>query len=154
MKEALLTFVIVGGGPTGVECAGAISELINVVIRKDYPKLDFKSVRIVLAEMMDNLLPGMASKMGEIAQRTLRDKKHVEVFLEKTVASYDGQTVTFKNAEPVSCRTLIWAAGIQAAKLVDNLDVKKGSSGRLIVQPTLQLPAYSQVFALGDAAIL
>jgi len=151
IRRMLLTFVIVGGGPTGVECSGAISELIHLVLRKDYPGLNDQTVRIILVEMMDKLLPAMPASLSEATRRILQDKKNVEVHLNKVVAEYDGDTVTFRDGEKIPAQTLIWAAGIKAASLYDSLDVKKGRAGTILVQPTLQIPGHAEVFAIGDA---
>ncbi len=151
IRKRLLTFIIAGGGPTGVECAGAISELINLVLRKDYPGLNDQTVRVILVEMTDKLLSAMPAKLSEATRRILQDKKHVEVLLHKALADYDGETATFRDGEIIAARTLIWAAGIKPAALFDSMDVKKERGGTILVQPTLQIPGYAEVFAIGDA---
>jgi NADH dehydrogenase len=150
---ALLTFVIVGGGPTGVEMAGSLEELIRLVLTKDFPHQDLSQARILLLEASDRLLPGIPDELAEHTLEVLR-KKRVEVRLNTQVTGYDGQQVTLKEGEPIPARTLIWAAGIQAAPLLATLGVELGRGGRVKVQPTLQVPGHPEVFVIGDAAYL
>ncbi|HJW91543.1 MAG TPA: NAD(P)/FAD-dependent oxidoreductase [Anaerolineales bacterium] len=151
--EALLTFGVVGGGPTGVECAGALAELIRLVLKKDYPELDVRDVRVIVVEMLDKLLVGFPDELSQAALQALR-RKHVEVRLNTAVADYDGKTVRLKNGDTIPARTLIWAAGVRARDLIKRLSVKKGRGGRVVVEPTLQLADYPEVFVIGDAAYL
>src|SRR5256714_5599113 len=95
-RRALLTFIVVGGGPTGVEMAGALSELIRLVLVKDYPRLNVKDVRVLLLEATDRLLGPMPARLREAAAETLWRKKHVEVRFGATVADYDGERVVLK----------------------------------------------------------
>jgi NADH:ubiquinone reductase (H+-translocating) len=149
--RALRTFVIVGGGPTGVECSGSISELIRLVLVKDFPDLDVGEVRVILLEMTDQLLPGFPTELSEKAVETL-ERKRVEVLLNETVTGYDGDTITLKTGETIRSYTLIWAAGIRAEQLVDSIDVRKGKQERVIVEDSLQIPGHPEVFVIGDAA--
>jgi NADH:ubiquinone reductase (H+-translocating) len=149
--RALRTFVIVGGGPTGVECSGSISELIRLVLVKDFPDLDVGEVRVILLEMTDQLLPGFPTVLSEKAVETL-ERKRVEVLLNETVTGYDGDTITLKSGETIRSYTLIWAAGIRAEQLVDSIDVRKGKQERVIVEDSLQIPGHPEVFVIGDAA--
>jgi NADH:ubiquinone reductase (H+-translocating) len=151
--QALRTFVIVGGGPTGVECAGAISELIRLVLTKDFPELDEGDVRVILLEMLDQILPGFPEGLSASALETLQ-RKQVEVRLGETVAEYDGSKVTLKSGEVIGTNTLIWAAGVRAAKISDQLGVKQARQSRVVVEPTLQLEGHPEVFVIGDAAYL
>lgn len=151
--QALRTFVVVGGGPTGVECSGAISELIRLVLTKDFPELDEGSTRVILLEMQSQILPGFPSELSESALKTLERKK-VEVLLGETVAEYDGSKVTLKSGEVIHANTLIWAAGVKAAGIVDKLGAEQARQGRVVVEPTLQLPGHPEVFVVGDAAYM
>ncbi len=150
-RRALLTFVIVGGGPTGVEMAGALSELIRLVLVKDYPRLNIKDVRVLLLEAADRLLGAMPPRLSAAAERTLW-RKHVEVRFGATVQDYDGERVALKGGEVIPARTLIWAAGAQAVSLVARLGLPTARQGRVVVEPTLQLPEHPEVFVIGDAA--
>ncbi len=150
-RRALLTFVIVGGGPTGVEMAGALSELIRLVLVKDYPRLNIKDVRVLLLEAADRLLGAMPPRLSAAAERTLW-RKHVEVRFGATVQDYDGDRVALKGGEVIPARTLIWAAGAQAVSLVARLGLPTARQGRVVVEPTLQLPEHPEVFVIGDAA--
>lgn len=152
-RQAQLTFVLVGGGPTGVECAGAIAELTRIVLAKDYPTINIKDVRVVLLEASDHLLTGIPLRLSEAAAETLWSK-HVEVHFGNAVIDFDGQQIFLKSGERLPCQTLIWAAGVRAAGLADKLPVEKGRQGRIKVTPSLQLPQYPQVFVIGDAAYL
>ena len=150
-RRSMLTFVVVGGGPTGVESAGALSELVYKVLVKDYPTLNFKDVRITLLEAGSGLLPALPPDLQEVAAATLWSKK-VEVRFGAAVTSYDGEKVTLKGGEIIPGRTLIWAAGVRASGLIDQLGVRQGSLARAVVTPTLQLAGHPEVFVIGDAA--
>ena len=152
-RRAMLTFVIVGGGPTGVECAGAISELIRLVLRRDYPRLNFDDVQVILLEMMDKVLAMLPEELGQATVEALR-KKHVEVRLQASVASYDGQEVCLKDGSTIPTNTLIWSAGVRASTLLDTLDLEQDRAGRVMVGSTLQVPGRPEVFVIGDAAHL
>src|SRR5438093_11019852 len=115
-RRALLTFIVVGGGPTGVEMAGALSELIRLVLVKDYPRLNIKDVRILLLEATDKLLAAMPERLREAAGKTLW-RKYVEVRFGATVADYDGQRIRLKSGAIIPAQTMIWAAGVRASPL-------------------------------------
>lgn len=150
-RRARLTFVVVGGGPTGVEMAGALSELIRLVLVKDYPRLNLKDVRVLLLEATDRLLATMPERLREAAAATLW-RKHVEVRFGATVAAFDGARVELKSGEVIPAHTLIWAAGAQASRLATQLGLPTARQGRVAVEPTLQVPGHPEVYVLGDAA--
>jgi NADH dehydrogenase len=152
-RRALLTFVVVGGGPTGVESSGAFEELIRLVLRRDYPGLNMDNVRVVLLEAADNLLAGFPPKLQRNALKVLA-AKHVEVKLGAKVDGYDGEKVTLSNGSSIASRTLLWSAGVRVAGLIDTLGVKQARLGRVVVTPELQLPEYPEVYVIGDAAYL
>jgi len=152
-RKTLLTFVVAGGGPTGVESAGAISELARMVLSKDYPALNLEDVRILLIEASESLLPAMPPDLSAFTLEVLKRKK-VEVRLGTAVESFDGRQVVLKDGQTLPTQTLIWAAGVQAHPLIASLGQPTGSSGRARVLPTLQLPDYPEVFIIGDAAYL
>lgn len=145
-RRAKLTFIVVGGGPTGVEMAGALSELIRLVLVKDYPRLNIKDVRILLLEATDKILAALPERLREAAVKTLW-RKWIEVRFNAVVAGYDGELVRLKSGEVIPARTVIWAAGVKARPLAGHKD-------RFRVEPTLQLPEHGEVYIIGDAAYL
>ncbi|MGH9259630.1 MAG: NAD(P)/FAD-dependent oxidoreductase [Acidimicrobiales bacterium] len=152
-RRALLTLVVVGGGPTGVEMAGALSELIRLVLVKDYPRLNLKDVRILLLEATDRLLGSMPESLREAAADKLW-RKHVEVRFGAAVEEYDGRQVRLKGGEVVPAETLIWAAGAKATDLGARAALRTARQARIVVEPTLQLPGHPEVYVIGDAAYL
>jgi NADH:ubiquinone reductase (H+-translocating) len=152
-RQALLTFVAVGGGPTGVETAGALSELIQLVLRRDYPRLDFRSVRVLLLEAADSLLAGLPPNLQKSAARAL-SAKHVEVRLGSLVKDYDGEVITLNDGTRIQSKTVLWSAGVQAASLISGLELEQAHLGRARILPTLQLPQHPNVYVIGDAAYL
>jgi len=150
-RRARLTFVVVGGGPTGVEMAGALSELIRLVLVKDYPRLNIKDVRILLLEATDTLLAAMPERLREAAGRTLW-RKWIEVRFSASVADFDGERVRLKSGEIIPAQTVIWAAGVKAAPLNATLGLTVGRQGRIPVEPTLQVPGHPEVYLIGDAS--
>jgi NADH dehydrogenase len=151
--RALLTFVIVGGGPTGVETAGALSELIHLVLRKDYPNLDLALVRVILLEASDHLMGNYPRDLQAATLRQLR-RKRVEIRLNAALSDYDGRQVKLADGTLIPTRTLIWTAGVRAAGLIHRLDVPRAQAGRVPVEPDLQLPGQPRVYVIGDAAYL
>src|SRR6059036_1199351 len=152
-RRALLTFVVVGGRPTGVEMAGALSELIRLVLVKDYPRLNIKDVRILLLEATDKLLAAMPERLREAAVKTLW-RKWIDVRFGAQVADYDGKQIRLKSGEIIPAQTVIWAAGVRASPLNATLGVAPGRQGRIPVEPTLQVPGHAEVFIIVDAAYL
>jgi len=152
-RRELLTFIVVGGGPTGVEMAGALSELIRLVLVKDYPRLNIKDVRILLLEATDKLLAAMPERLREAAVKTLW-RKWIDVRFGAQVADYDGKQIRLKSGEIIPAQTVIWAAGVRASPLNATLGVAPGRQGRIPVEPTLQVPGHAEVFIIGDAAYL
>ena len=151
-RRAMLTFVIVGGGPTGIESAGSISELIRLVLRKDYPTLDFDDVCVILLERDHRLLLAMPEELGQATLEALRRKHVVDVRLNTAVESYDVHVVRLGDGGQIRAETLIWAAGVRAVSVLDTLGVEQDRSGRVVVEPTLQVPGHPEVFVIGDAA--
>src|SRR6184192_3914318 len=134
--------------------AGALSELIRLVLVKDYPRLNVKDVRVLLLEATDRLLGPMPARLREAAAETLWRKKHVEVRFGATVADYDGARVSLKSGEVIPARTLIWAAGVQAVSLTARLGLRTVRQGRVAVAPTLEVPEHPDIYVIGDAAYL
>lgn len=146
-----LTFVVVGGGPTGVEMAGSLAELVQYLLADEFRDFDASQVRILLLEMTERMLPGMGAGSSEAARKSLVGKG-VEVRLGTAVRSYDGFRVRVDDGEELGSRTLIWAAGVQAARLLRQMPVEHGPQGRVVVDGTLQIPDYTGVFVIGDGA--
>ncbi len=152
-RKALLTFVIVGGGPTGVETAGALAELISHVMVKDYPRLILSDARVVLLEAGSNLISFYPQELREATSKLLK-KKNVDVRLNAKLESYNGQHVTLADGDQIETQTVIWTAGVKATEVVEGLSVEKASAGRVRILPTLQLPQHLETFVIGDAAFL
>lgn len=152
-RKALLTFVVVGGGPTGVETAGALAELITHVLAKDYPQMDLKDVRVLLIEATDHLMGNYPDELRKATVELLRGK-NVQILLNTKLSDYNGSQVTLGDGTQINAQTLIWTAGVRAAELTDRLGFAQAAAGRVRVEPTLQLSQHPEVFVLGDAAYL
>ncbi|MCW5881978.1 MAG: NAD(P)/FAD-dependent oxidoreductase [Anaerolineae bacterium] len=150
-RDALLTFTIVGGGPTGVELAGALSELIYDDLAEDYPYLDFNRVKVILLEASSSLLAAFDSSLREATLRRL-GQMGVDVRLNAVVATATPEVVGLKDGTLIPSHTLIWAAGVRAATLAGQLGVPQARGGRVPVLPTLQLADAPDVFVIGDMA--
>jgi NADH:ubiquinone reductase (H+-translocating) len=152
-RQELLTFVIAGGGPTGVESAGAVAELAQVILGKDFAGKVLERPHILLLEAAERLLPALPERLARFTTETLGNKG-VEVRFGTAVAGYDGKMIRLKDGNTLLARTLVWAAGVQAAPVYATLPVERGSLGRIRVLSTLQLPEHPEVFVLGDAALV
>ncbi|NTU81818.1 MAG: NAD(P)/FAD-dependent oxidoreductase [Chloroflexales bacterium] len=152
-RRRLLTFAIVGGGPTGVELAGAIAEMVQQVLRKDFPDLDFGQVRIVLIEMADRLLLPFSPDLAKKARRFLA-KMGVEFSFNTSVVGYEHGALRFKDGTALPTETVIWAAGVQGSPVGKALGVPLQRGARVAVSPTLQLPESPNVWVIGDLAYL
>jgi len=152
IRAALLTFVIVGGGPTGVEFAGALRELIVYVLSKDYPEISTDETRIVLVEAADSLLTALPQGLRTYAREKL-GSMGVEVLLQAKVVGATAETVEFSDGSRIASHTLLWSAGVAASWLAGTLSgVEYGGSGRVLVQPDLTLKGHPEVFVIGDMA--
>jgi NADH:ubiquinone reductase (H+-translocating) len=148
-RRELLTFVVVGGGPTGVEYVGAMSELVQGPLAKDYPGIDVSEVSLVLVEMMDRLLGAMPEKLGRYALGRLQ-RRQVDVRLNTTVAAVDEHAVHFQDGSCLNTATVVWTAGVRGHPLAERWGLPVGRGGRLQVEPTLQVPGLPDVYAVGD----
>ncbi|WP_347159724.1 NAD(P)/FAD-dependent oxidoreductase [Pontibacter chitinilyticus] len=151
-RQSLMNFVIVGGGPTGVELAGALAEMRKHVLPNDYPGVDFDKMNIFLVEGMDRVLPPMST---EASQKTFKylTEKGVIIKLNTLVESYDGVTAVLKGGEQIQTNTLIWAAGVAGA-LVDGLPATSVERGRILVNEYNQVLGFQDIFAIGDIAFM
>ena len=148
-RRELLTFVVVGGGPTGVEFAGALVELIQFVFRKDYPRLNLDESRVMLLEAAPTLLGAMPERLRQYAVKRLTEMG-VEVRLNTLVADAEEGLVRLGSGETIATRTLFWSAGVKAAPLAALLPGEKGPGGRVTVTPQLTLPGHDELFVIGD----
>ena len=152
-KRALMTFVIVGGGPTGVEFAGALIELVHFVLAKDYPELITHTARVVLVEATDKLLATMPEKQSTYTLRKLRSMS-VEVLLNARVVDADPERVILHDGSVIPAHTLFWSAGVKAAAIAATLDIPPKAGGRIPVEPDLTLPGHPEIYIIGDMAYL
>lgn len=147
----LLTVVLVGGGPTGVEMAGALAELIGTNLAIDFPHLDVADARVVLVEALDHLLGGFSPASQQEALRVLRTKG-VEVVLEAPLAEVRADGVRLADGREIVASTVVWTAGVRANPLADLLPGDKARNGTVPVAADLSLPAHPEVFVVGDLA--
>ncbi|MBI1920371.1 MAG: NAD(P)/FAD-dependent oxidoreductase [Geobacter sp.] len=152
-RRALLTFVIVGGGPTGVEFAGALAELDRFVLTKDYPELQAIAPRVILVEAMDRLLAAFPAELQEYTLEKLK-RMGVEVMLNTRVSGAEPERVFLHDGTVIPAHTLFWSAGVRVAPLADSIPVPKKSAGRIPVEPDLSLAGHPEVFVVGDLAYL
>jgi NADH dehydrogenase len=148
-----LTFVIVGGGPTGVELAGAIAEIANHSVARDFDSIDPTSARIVVVEGAARILATFPEKLADHARRDL-ERLGVEVREQVMVTGLDERGVVLANGQRIEARTRLWAAGVQASALGRALGVETDRAGRVVVQPDLSLAGHPEVFVAGDMAAL
>jgi NADH dehydrogenase len=153
LMNSLMDFVIVGGGPTGVELAGAIAELKHYIFPKDYPELEVSQMDIHLVEATPRLLNGMSENAGRKALEYLQ-KMGVQVHLNTAVKTYDGYEVSFNNGEKLITKTLIWAAGVKGNPIAGLTAESLGRSSRLKVDEYNRVKGYENIFAIGDVALM
>ncbi len=150
-SRQLLNFVVVGGGPTGVEMAGAIAELAKKALASDFRNIDPRAARVILVEAGPRVLATCSEKSSQAALRSL-EKLGVEVLLGHPVSHCDEQGVVVAG-QRICARTVIWAAGVIASPAAKWLNAKRDRVGRVIVEPDLSVPGLPEVFAIGDAAL-
>jgi NADH dehydrogenase len=150
-RRSLLTFVVVGAGPTGVETAGALAELIRHVLTKDYPDMDLGDARVLLIEAGGSVMPAYPPELRQATQRLL-EAKGVTVMLNARMQDYNGEVMTLADGTRIATETLIWTAGVRASELTGRLGVKQAGHDQVVTLDTLQLPGHPEVFVIGDAA--
>ena len=150
-RARLLTFVVVGGGPTGVEYAGALSELIFGPLLEDFPDVAADEVRIELVEAFDSLLRGMPAKLAQYATERLAHRR-VTVRLGATVESVEASSVRLAGGESISTETVVWTAGVRGDPRVAEWGLPVGRGGRVPVTETLCVEGRPEVFVIGDLA--
>jgi len=149
-RKRLTTFVVIGGGPTGVETAGAIAELANKALARDYRHIDPKSARIVLVEAGARILGGFPADLSENARRSL-EKLGVEVRLGDAVTQVDADGVML-GSERIASRSVIWAAGVQSSPAARWLNIPADRAGRAMIGGDLRAPGHNNIFVIGDCA--
>lgn len=150
LMKKYLTFVIVGGGPTGVELAGAIAEIAKETMIKDYKNFKPEDTKVILIEAADRVLPSFDRKLSEQAKEDL-EKMGVEVKLNTKVENISEDGV-LTNQGFIKSKTIIWAAGNQASPLLSSLNVETDRAGRVIVNKDCSIPGNPEIFVIGDAA--
>jgi len=150
-RADLMTIIVVGGGPTGVELAGAIAELRRHVLPHDFPNLDLSESRVVLLEAADHLLHGMHQSMQATSRENL-ELMGVEVRLGARVAHADSRSVTLADGDRIAAGAIVWVAGVRAPALAEALPDTKGAVGRVAVEQTLHLTDHPEVYVIGDMA--
>jgi NADH:ubiquinone reductase (H+-translocating) len=150
-RQQMLTFAVIGGGPTGVEFTGALAELIRGPLSKDYPELDFKEVRLLLLEATDHLLPGLPEQLQVYALNRLQ-KMGVEVHLGAPVTRITPGSLTLKDGTLIRLETVIWTAGVQGAPPEDGAVLPLLANHQVKVLPTLQVPGHPEIYVVGDLA--
>ncbi|HXW34988.1 MAG TPA: NAD(P)/FAD-dependent oxidoreductase [Acidimicrobiales bacterium] len=145
-------FVVVGGGPTGVETAGALMELIDVTVKRDGLKLDRERTRIILLDAADRLLTAFRPTGSKYAEQTL-ENRHVDIRLEERVAAITPNGVKLQSGEEIKAALVVWAGGVTVSgTLADSLPGPRTRGGRIQVEPDLSLPGHPEIFVVGDAA--
>lgn len=153
VRQALHTFVVVGGGPTGVELAGAIRELVKHVLVRDFPQLENSQVQVILLEATDKVLGMLPTRLQNKTIQRL-EKMGVQVRLNTAVEGASADQVYLKGGEVIASHTLIWAAGVRGVELAQSLELALARGNRVQVQPDLSLADDPQVFIVGDLAYL
>jgi len=150
-RRQMLTFAIVGGGPTGVEFAGALAELIRGPLAKDYQALDPREMRVLLLEATDRLLASFPERLGRYAAKRLA-KMGVEVHLQAAVSQITPDCVRLKDETPIPLETVIWTSGVRGEPFDAELPTMR--NGQVKVLPTLQTPDHPEVYVIGDLAFI
>ena len=148
--DKLMKFVLIGGGPTGVEMAGAIAELSKKILTKEFTTIDTKTAKIILLEAGPNILPTASHSLSIYAQKTL-EKLGVEVKCNTSVKNIS-ESLVETNAETIDAETIIWCAGVKASPVKSWINVKTDEKDRVLVNEDLSISAYSNIFVIGDAS--
>ncbi len=150
-RRAFLTFVVAGGGPTGVECSGALGELMQIVAGKDFHQVHRDEIRIVLLEGQERLLGTFSARIGRYAERVLR-RRGIDVRTGVLVTAADDSTVTLSDGAVLHTRTIIWSAGVRPNDPTRDGSVPHHKNGRLEVDACLRVAGQPRTFAIGDVA--
>jgi NADH dehydrogenase len=151
-RAALLTFVIVGGGPTGVELAGSIAELVHQNLPEDFRHVDTRTARVLLIEAGPRILPSFTPDLSAYAHTAL-ERLGVEIQLGLPVSDCNGQGVVY-GGRAVAAEVVLWAAGVRASPAAAWLNLEADSAGRVKVEPDLTVPGHAEIFVIGDTATI
>ncbi len=151
IRKQMLTFTIVGGGPTGVEYAGALAELLRTPLRRDYPELVKNDLQIKLLEASDRLFPGMHPRLHKFTMKRFK-RMGIDVELNATVSQITPQSALLKDGRVIPTETVVWTAGVEGVKLPRNWDFPTLPNGQVTVSPTLQAPGQTDTYIIGDMA--
>jgi len=151
-KEELINISIVGGGPTGVELAGALGEMRRNILPKDYPEIDFNKMQIHLFESGDRLLSAMHEENSAKALKYVKDFG-VNVWLNALVTDYDGDVLTIAAGDKIKCETLIWTAGVKG-NVIDGFSADSIVGNRFLVNAFCQIKNHENIYAIGDVAAM
>jgi NADH dehydrogenase len=151
VRRRLLTFAVVGAGPTGVEYSGAVAELINHVLPKDYRRIDFTEVSVVLIEAGERILATFAARLSRLATRSL-ERKGVRIIVGESVRGADEHGLVLSSGDRIEAATVVWTAGVRAARVLSIDGDAITRDGRVKVTPSLNLADHPEVFVIGDAA--
>jgi NADH:ubiquinone reductase (H+-translocating) len=151
IRRAWLTFVIVGGGPTGVETAGALAELLDIVAGKDYHSISRAQTRIVLVEGAERLLTAFSEHLGAYARRVL-ERRGVQVMTKVLVENADAHAVSLADGTMIPCETIIWSAGVRPNDAIADATLPRHRNRRLQVDDHLRIPGAPGAYAIGDVA--
>jgi NADH dehydrogenase len=151
MQKELLTFVVIGGGPTGVELAGAIAELAHVTLDNDFRAIDPDKTQVILVEAGPTVLSPFTTGLQERAREQLKEIG-VQIRVGQKVTTIDAQGVVLDGKERITARTVLWAAGVRGTRLAETLGVPLDRQGRVIVESDTAVPGHPNAFAIGDMA--
>jgi NADH dehydrogenase len=152
LRQRLLTFVLVGAGPTGVEMAGALAELAHASLSRDFRNINPQTARIILVEAGTRVLAGFPEKLSTFAVHSL-ERMGVEVLLDTPIEAIDDPGVTAKGRR-LEAANVIWCAGVEASPVARWLDLPAAKGGRVAVAPDLSVPGHPEIFVIGDAALV
>ena len=152
-RKSAMTFVVVGAGPTGVEMAGAISELAHTSLKADFRRIDPKQTRVLLIEAGPRVLPSFTESLSKSALRQLQRRLNVEVLLNTKVTGL-GERIVELDGKPLAAHTIIWAAGNNASPLARQLGGETDRAGRVLVNQDLTIPGHPEIQAVGDMALI
>ena len=152
LRQRLLTFVLIGAGPTGVEMAGALAELAHATLSRDFRNINPQTARIILVEAGPRVLAGFPEKLSAFAVHSL-ERMGVEVLLDTPIEAIDDRGVTAKSGR-IEAANVIWCAGVEASPVARWLDMPAARGGRMQVAPDLSVPGHAEIFVVGDAAFV